>query len=79
MAEFSGGGLVAALLLFTALTVRDVYLGLNREHTRDQRSLRDEAEDRGRFTDEQEHGRPAKTWSNTGSLGPVLRFQYCIS
>lgn len=79
MAEFSGGGLVAALLLFTALTVRDVYLGLNREHTRDQRSLREESEDRGRFMADQEPGRPAKTWSNAGSLGPVLRFQYCIS
>uniref|UniRef100_A0A8C6S6D9 Uncharacterized protein n=1 Tax=Neogobius melanostomus TaxID=47308 RepID=A0A8C6S6D9_9GOBI len=76
MAEFSGGGVVAALLLFTALTVKDVYLGLNREHTRDQRSFTDEAEDGGRFTGEPERGRPAKTWSNTGSLGPVLRFQY---
>lgn len=79
MAEFSGGGLLAALLLFTALTVRDVYLGLNREHGRDQRGLRDEAEDRGRFTGEQERGRPAKTWSSSANLGPVLRFQYCIS
>lgn len=70
---------MAALLLFTALTVRDVYLGLNREHNRNQRVSRDEAEDRGRIPDEQEPGRPAKTWSNAGSLGPVLRFQYCIS
>lgn len=79
MAEFSGGGLAAALLLFTALTVRDIYLGLNREHSRDPRSPRDEPEERGRFTAGQGPERAAKPWGNPGSLGPVLRFQYCIS
>lgn len=76
MAEFSGGGLVAALLLFTALTVKDIYLGQNRGQNPTQK---EETEGRGGFQAEQEHGRPAKTWNNPGSMGPVLRFQYCIS
>ncbi|KAK7916261.1 hypothetical protein WMY93_012022 [Mugilogobius chulae] len=79
MAEFSGGGLLAALLLFTALTIKDVYVGMHRGHGQDQRGPRDEAEDRGRFSAGEEQSRPSKSWSSTGNLGPVLRFQYCIS
>uniref|UniRef100_A0A3B4BBA2 Selenoprotein T n=1 Tax=Periophthalmus magnuspinnatus TaxID=409849 RepID=A0A3B4BBA2_9GOBI len=57
MAEFSGGGLLAALLLFTALTVKDVYVGMHRDQSRDQ----------------QEQGRPAKPWSSSGSYSKVFQ------
>lgn len=67
---------MAALLLFTALTARDVYLGLNRDQNQNQ-DQRDEAGSGSRA--EQGPARLTKTWTNPGSLGPVLRFQFCIS
>ncbi|CAB1427058.1 unnamed protein product [Pleuronectes platessa] len=68
MAEYSQGGLLAALLLFTALTARDVYLGRSspqRGHS--------PADSLG-LSSATEPERPAKPSVYTG---PVLRFQYC--
>lgn len=68
MAEYSQAGLLAALLLFTALTVRDIYLGRS--------GGQQPAERRGFSQDtlpDSEPGRPAKSSLYTG---PVLKFQY---
>uniref|UniRef100_A0A3Q1GF94 Selenoprotein T n=1 Tax=Acanthochromis polyacanthus TaxID=80966 RepID=A0A3Q1GF94_9TELE len=72
MAEYSQAGLLAALLLFTALTVRDVYLGRSSPHRGQQPTERP-----GHSPDtvpDTEPGRPAKASLYSG---PVLRFQYC--
>uniref|UniRef100_A0A3B4YFA0 Selenoprotein T n=1 Tax=Seriola lalandi dorsalis TaxID=1841481 RepID=A0A3B4YFA0_SERLL len=69
MAEYSQAGLLAALLLFTALTVRDVYLGRSspqRGHP--------PVNSPGFSPPDAEPGKPAKSSLYTG---PVLRFQYC--
>uniref|UniRef100_A0A3B4UWE2 Selenoprotein T n=1 Tax=Seriola dumerili TaxID=41447 RepID=A0A3B4UWE2_SERDU len=69
MAEYSQAGLLAALLLFTALTVRDVYLGRSspqRGHP--------PVNSPGLSPPDAEPGKPAKSSLYTG---PVLRFQYC--
>lgn len=71
MAEYSQAGLLAALLLFTALTVRDVYLGRSSPQ-RGQQS----ADSPGLSPDnlpDTEPGKPAKASMYTG---PVLKFQY---
>lgn len=74
MAEYSQAGLLAALLLFTALTVRDIYLG----RTSPQRGHQP-ADSPGFSPDtlpDTEPGKPAKSSLYTG---PTLKFQYCIS
>lgn len=64
MAEFGSGGLLAALLLFTALTLRDLYVGRSDRRT-------------GVSPDtEPESGKPPKAALYSG---PVLQFRYCIS
>ncbi|CAM9120620.1 unnamed protein product [Lampetra planeri] len=71
MAEYSQQGLFAALLLFTALTLRDVYNGRATSQSGQQ-----PAEIPGLSPDrlpETEPGKPAKPSLYTG---PVLRFQY---
>uniref|UniRef100_A0A3B5M7K8 Selenoprotein T n=1 Tax=Xiphophorus couchianus TaxID=32473 RepID=A0A3B5M7K8_9TELE len=61
MAEFGSGGLLAALLLFTALTLRDVYVGRSDHRTR-------------AFAEtEPESGKPPKAALYSG---PVLQFRY---
>uniref|UniRef100_A0A3B5B5Y8 Selenoprotein T n=1 Tax=Stegastes partitus TaxID=144197 RepID=A0A3B5B5Y8_9TELE len=72
MAEYSQAGLLAALLLFTALTVRDVYLGRSSPQRGQQ-----PADRQGLSPDtlaDTEPGRPAKASLYSG---PVLKFQYC--
>uniref|UniRef100_A0A3Q3GAC6 Selenoprotein T n=1 Tax=Labrus bergylta TaxID=56723 RepID=A0A3Q3GAC6_9LABR len=72
MAEYSQAGLLAALLLFTALTVRDVYLGrMSSQHGQQQADSPGLSPDTLPGT---EPGKPAKPSLYTG---PVLRFQYC--
>ncbi|GLD68803.1 selenoprotein T2-like protein [Lates japonicus] len=69
MAEYSQTGLLAALLVFTALTARDVYLGrssLQRGHP--------PADSPELSPADTEPGKPTKSSLYTG---PVLRFQYC--
>lgn len=61
MAEFGSGGLLAALLLFTTLTLRDIYVGRSDYRT-------------GAFSEtEQESGKPPKVALYSG---PVLQFRY---
>lgn len=67
MAEYSQAGILAALLLFSALTVWDVYVGRSGPQ-------RPGLSPGG--SPEPEPNRAAKTSMYTG---PVLRFQYCIS
>lgn len=67
MAEYTQAGLLAALVLFTALTVRDVYLGRSSLHRAGSPGSSPEPlPDTG-------PGKPAKPSLYTG---PVLRFQY---
>lgn len=71
MAEYSQAGLLAALLLFTALTVRDIYLGRSNLQRGQQ-----PVERPGLSPDtllDTDPGKPAKPSMYTG---PVLKFQY---
>uniref|UniRef100_A0A3Q3VV69 Selenoprotein T n=1 Tax=Mola mola TaxID=94237 RepID=A0A3Q3VV69_MOLML len=71
MAEYSQSGLLAALLLFTALTVRDVYVGrLSLRHGHQSAERPDLSRDNLRDTDP---GPPPKSSLYSG---PVLKFQY---
>ncbi|TDG95887.1 hypothetical protein EPR50_G00244240 [Perca flavescens] len=73
MAEYSQAGLLAALLLFTALTVRDVYVSrLN--PPRALQAAHSQSADSPDLS--AEPGKPAKPSLYTG---PLLKFQYCIS
>uniref|UniRef100_A0A3Q3M981 Uncharacterized protein n=2 Tax=Mastacembelus armatus TaxID=205130 RepID=A0A3Q3M981_9TELE len=74
MAEYSQASLLAALLFFTALTVRDVYLG-RLISQRGHQQANSVGTDRESLPDT-EPGRAAKSSVYTG---PVLKFQYCIS
>lgn len=74
MAEFSQAGLLAALLLFTALTVRDVYLGRSSPQRGDQ-----QADSPGLSPDTPPDLEPGKPGKSSMYTGPVLKFQYCIS
>uniref|UniRef100_A0A672GG75 Selenoprotein T n=1 Tax=Salarias fasciatus TaxID=181472 RepID=A0A672GG75_SALFA len=65
MAEYSQAGLLAALLLFTALTVRDVYLG------------RSSSQRPGLSPSSSPDPEPARAAKASTYSGPVLRFQYC--
>ncbi|KAA8577576.1 hypothetical protein FQN60_001049, partial [Etheostoma spectabile] len=71
MAEYSQLGLLAALLLFTALTVRDVYVGRSNPPDALQAARSQSADSPG---PPPEPGKPAEP-----SLypGPMLKFQYC--
>ncbi|TKS65035.1 Selenoprotein T2 [Collichthys lucidus] len=75
MAEYSQVGLLAALLLFTALTVRDVYLGRSSPH-RGQQPADGPSLSPDTVLPDTEPGKPAKSSLYTG---PVLKFQYwCV-
>lgn len=67
MAEYSQAGLLAALLFFTALTIRDVYLG------------RSSLQRPGLSPSSSPDLEPVRTAKASSYSGPVLRFQYCIS
>ncbi|KAF1385148.1 hypothetical protein PFLUV_G00127670 [Perca fluviatilis] len=71
MAEYSQAGLLAALLLFTALTVRDVYVGRSNPPRALQADHSQSADSPGLSP---EPGKPAKPSLYTG---PLLKFQYC--
>uniref|UniRef100_A0A8C7ZUU6 Selenoprotein T n=1 Tax=Oryzias sinensis TaxID=183150 RepID=A0A8C7ZUU6_9TELE len=64
MSEFGPSGLLAVLLLFTALTLRDVYVGRSKQQPADGPSPLPD-------TGPGEHARAS------AYTGPVLRFQYC--
>ena len=70
MAEYSQAGLLAALLLFTALTVRDVYVGRSSPQRGHQSA--DGAAAATDMLPETEPGKAAKSMYT----GPVLKFQY---
>uniref|UniRef100_A0A3Q1AWX8 Uncharacterized protein n=1 Tax=Amphiprion ocellaris TaxID=80972 RepID=A0A3Q1AWX8_AMPOC len=74
MAEYSQAGLLAALLLFTALTVRDVYLGRSSPHRGQQPADRP-----GHSPDSLPDTEPGRAAKASLYSGPVLRFRYCIS
>uniref|UniRef100_A0A3B4CZI6 Selenoprotein T n=1 Tax=Pygocentrus nattereri TaxID=42514 RepID=A0A3B4CZI6_PYGNA len=65
MAEYSQTGILTALLLFTVVTVRDIYLG---------RSAVDQTEQQKQAAEDIHTQRQTKPKFYTG---PVLRFQYC--
>lgn len=67
MAEFSQSSLLAALLLFTALTVRDIYL------VRSSSKRGHQPTDNPSVSTGTEAGKSAKS---TVYNGPVLKFQY---
>lgn len=63
MAEYSQTGLLVALFLFTALTLRDIYVGRSSSQSGHQPPDNPDTEP----------GKPAKAAIYSG---PVLRFQY---
>lgn len=71
MAEYSQAGLLAALLLFTALTVRDVYLGRSSPQRGHQA-----ADGPGSSPDTLPDTEPGKPAKSSLYSGPVLKFQY---
>ncbi|GAA6105733.1 selenoprotein T2 [Tachysurus ichikawai] len=71
MAEYSHTGILTALLLFTAVTVRDIYLGRTATEQQDAQS----SVASGGFPEAQSSTqRQNKPKFYTG---PVLKFQYC--
>uniref|UniRef100_A0A3Q2VVA5 Selenoprotein T n=1 Tax=Haplochromis burtoni TaxID=8153 RepID=A0A3Q2VVA5_HAPBU len=68
MAEYSQTGLLVALFLFTALTLRDIYVGRSSSQSWHQ------PPDNPAVFPDTEPGKPAKAAIYSG---PVLRFQYC--
>uniref|UniRef100_A0A3B4EQE5 Selenoprotein T n=1 Tax=Pundamilia nyererei TaxID=303518 RepID=A0A3B4EQE5_9CICH len=68
MAEYSQTGLLVALFLFTALTLRDIYVGRSSSQSGHQ------PPDNPAVFPDTEPGKPAKAAIYSG---PVLRFQYC--
>lgn len=72
MAEYSQTGILTALLLFTVVTVRDIYVGRTMTQHQASESL-DVGSDSLRDVD------PQKIAKHTLYTGPVLKFQYCIS
>ncbi|KAK2904600.1 hypothetical protein Q8A73_011257 [Channa argus] len=70
MAEFSQTSLLVALLLFTAITVRDIYLG--RSNPQRGHQLDDTSDVTPDLPMDTEPGKPAKS-----TQSPVLKFQYC--
>lgn len=71
MAEYSQAGLLAALLLFTALTVRDIYLGRSSLQRGQQ-----PAERPGLSPETLSDISPGKPIKSSLYTGPVLKFQY---
>nr|AAH95658.1 Selt2 protein [Danio rerio]AAI63952.1 Unknown (protein for MGC:191127) [Danio rerio] len=64
MAEYSQTGILTALLLFTVVTVKDIYVGRNSVT---------QQENTGPDINTQRQNK------HTFYTGPVLKFQYCIS
>ena len=71
MAEYSQAGLLAALLFFTALTVRDIYLGRSSPQRGQQ-----PADSPGLSPDTLPDTDPGKQTKSTVYSGPLLKFQY---
>ncbi|KAJ8255157.1 hypothetical protein GJAV_G00201660 [Gymnothorax javanicus] len=71
MAEYSQVGILTAMLLFTVVTVRDIYIGKNMAQQQHQQAA--DNMDIGHSLDLQKPGKH-KLYT-----GPVLKFQYCIS
>ncbi|KAL7886130.1 hypothetical protein AOLI_G00064250 [Acnodon oligacanthus] len=75
MAEYSQTGILTALLLFTVVTVRDIYLGRSAVDQSEQQKQAAESMGSDGFLNPDVHTqRQTKPKFYTG---PVLRFQYC--
>lgn len=74
MVEYSQAGILTALLLFTAVTLRDVYLGKNSAQQQHQATNSLDME-----PDDLRETEPHKLAKQKLYTGPVLKFQYCIS
>lgn len=75
MAEYSQAGILTAMLLFTVVTVRDIYVGKNMAQQQQQQAADnlDAGPESHRDLD------PQKLAKHKLYTGPVLKFQYCIS
>lgn len=73
MAEYSQTGILTALLLFTVVTLRDIYVGRSLTQHQARESLDVPGSDILRGAD------PQKQAKHALYTGPVLKFQYCIS
>ncbi|KAG2463546.1 SELT2 protein, partial [Polypterus senegalus] len=71
MAEYNQTGLMVALILFTVLTVRDIYLGKTTVQ------LQEAKDSRGLKPEKQEEKEPHIAAKQRLYSGPVLKFQYC--
>lgn len=80
MAEYSQAGILTALLLFTVVTVRDIYLGRSAVEQQTEQQQRQQAAGNtgpdGFLNPDLHTQRQSKAKFYTG---PVLKFQYCIS
>ncbi|KPP68624.1 hypothetical protein Z043_112681 [Scleropages formosus] len=73
MAEYSQAGILTALLLFTVVTVRDIYLGKNMsEEVQQQAAESPDLESLSSPTADAQRTGKARMY-----MGPVLRFQFC--
>ncbi|TST60402.1 Selenoprotein T2 [Bagarius yarrelli] len=74
MAEYSHTGILTALLLFTAVTVRDIYLGRTATEQLEPQTAKSNMASNGFPEAESNTARQNKPKFYTG---PVLKFQYC--
>lgn len=75
MAEYSHTGILTALLLFTAVTVRDIYLGRTTTEQLEQQAAKSSMASNGFPEPESNTERQSKLKFYTG---PVLKFQYWL-
>ncbi|KAI5104917.1 selenoprotein T2 precursor [Silurus meridionalis] len=72
MAEYSHTGILTALLLFTAVTVRDIYLGRTATEQLEQQAAKSSMASDGFLEPNTQRQNKPKFY-----IGPVLKFQYC--
>ncbi|CAL8262304.1 unnamed protein product [Lota lota] len=77
MAEYTQKGILTALLLFSVLTLRDIYVG--RSQTQPQPQGPEASESLGMASDSLPDAGTVRPGKPTLYTGPVLKFQYCIS
>ncbi|MCJ8733825.1 hypothetical protein PDJAM_G00228140 [Pangasius djambal] len=75
MAEYSHTGILTALLLFTAVTVRDIYLGRTATEQLEQQAAKSSMASSG--FPEPESSSTQRQSKPKFYTGPVLKFQYC--
>ena len=76
MAEYTQTGILAALLLFSAVTLRDIYVGRNQQQNHNHQQNQQAAESLGLASDGLPDPGTLKPGKPALYTGPVLKFQY---